>query len=1121
MQNMPSPRSNCLSGQDLKAFAQANAPTDKLTDWRRHLRLCDRCAFRLAQVRAEMDSHAAEDGSANHLSHQNSDHLALSGLEPNIQLGDFRIEKRLGSGGMGVVYQAHQISLNRQVALKVLHLDTRTEQSAIKRFHREARAAARLHHPNIVAIHSVDEKEGICYYVMDKIKGRNLEVICTERRGQTFVGEDAQGGGVVETGPQTGADTEVVAEQRDSKLADILTTGQIDKTYFHTVAQLIADIADALDYAHNQGVIHRDVKPANIILDQDGHPILMDFGIARLIQDRSVSVTNSFVGTPQYMSPEQITGNNDQLDHRTDIYSLGATLYELLTRRSVLKPADSRERILYQMLHEDPPRPRRVDTHIPVDLESICCKAIEKDITRRYQTAGEFADDLRRYLKDQPVKAKPRGPLDVARKFVRRHRVAASLTFAMIVIALIAALITHQYIQTRWVHRMAVPTVSQHIKQDEYFKAFQLLAKADEILPEDPVLSELWPQVSKVYTITTSPSGAAIYCVNHTSGADETVFLGHAPLNLARIPFGTFRWRVQKQGFQTFEGLLANEWASPQSLEEPSVQEVHFDLHPLGQFPADMAWIPSSRLSAGPFYHNSTTIPDAPEFLIDKYEVTNRQFQEFVQGGGYQEPSYWQHEFVKAGQSLTWHEAMEQFRDATGQVGPAGWAQGGYPQDQDDYPVGGISWYEAAAYARFRDKDLPSVFHWRLAAIAQVVPTRICSISNFDDAPAPVGSHAGISPFGLYGVAGNVREWCHNAIQGQPQTRCTLGGAWGEANYMFSYGGARSCWDRDLKNGFRCVRYLGGKDVVPAEALNPIENKVRDLVNFKPISDTEYRDYIDTLYQYDPTALKAQIESVSDDLGFCRRETITYDAAYGGERILANLFLPKDVEPPYQVIIWFPGSGAVNRAWSSQLDMGPEKTTIINLIKSGRALIAPHYKLTYSRRISQRHPKTSIQGRDHYVQISKDLRRSIDYLETRPDINVDRLAYVGLSWGGLMGSVMIATEERIKTGIFLLGGICSCERHPATDPANFAPRVTVPILMINGRDDPVFPYESAQKPLFDLLGTPHTEKKHIVFPGGHFVLWEYRKQYNEKVTSWLDQCLGPVTKKLAPSPKEL
>jgi len=254
--------------------------------------------------------------------------------------------------------------------------------------------------------------------------------------------------------------------------------------------------------------------------------------------------------------------------------------------------------------------------------------------------------------------------------------------------------------------------------------------------------------------------------------------------------------------------------------------------------------------------------------------------------------------------------------------------------------------------------------------------------------------------------------------------------------------------------------------------------------------------------------LNAKVESTDHDLDYGRRERIAFDATYPGERVIAYLYLPDAVEPPYQTVVWFPGGEARESPWSNQAQTH-EMTTII---RSGRALIVPIYKGTYDRRLDRIYPPDSVQSRNLYVQESQDLRRAIDYLQTRDDIDTTRLAYVGLSWGAQMGSVMIATESRLKTGIFLLGGICACKRHPASDPANFAPRVTIPILMLNGREDSIFPLETAQTPLFNLLGTPAGHKQHVLFPGGHSIAWESREPYHKAIVDWLDQYLGRVEK---------
>jgi cephalosporin-C deacetylase-like acetyl esterase len=439
-------------------------------------------------------------------------------------------------------------------------------------------------------------------------------------------------------------------------------------------------------------------------------------------------------------------------------------------------------------------------------------------------------------------------------------------------------------------------------------------------------------------------------------------------------------------------------------------------------------------------------------------------------------------------------------------LGPAGWKDGTYPAGQGDYPVGGISWYEASAYACFAGKYLPTIFHWLLATGANDFPIRVSPLSNFGDAPKCVGSCGVMSKFGLYDGAGNVREWCYNALEGQEQLRNILGGAWGDPVYLFS-GERRTPWDRDIANGVRCIQYLGGKDKVPELAFKPIEYKDRDLANFKPVSDQVFDSFLDTWYKYDRTELNSRIESVDYNLGYCRRVRITFNAAYPNERVIAYLHLPINYKPPYQVVVWYPGGDARGNPW----DQRAYRHEMVAIIRSGRALIVPFYKGTYERRLEKSfYPPEGIQSRNLYIQRTQDLRRTIDYLQTRQDVDTEKLAYVGFSWGGLIGSVMIAVEDRFKTGMFLLGGICACKRHPTSDPANFAPRVKIPMLMINGRNDSVFPYETAQKPLFNLLGTPEAYKKHVLFGGGHSIPWEHYRQYHKEIVEWLDKYLGPV-----------
>ncbi|MBP7053903.1 MAG: SUMF1/EgtB/PvdO family nonheme iron enzyme [Phycisphaerae bacterium] len=1042
-----------------------------------------------------MEPASAPSGESNAV--QNPSHSAA--LEPNLQIGDFRIERRLGAGGMGVVYQAMQVSLGRRVALKVLPFGLAAGSTAVQRFRREARAAARLCHPGIVTIFAEGAERDVCYFAMEMIDGRNLDrVIADLRRAGASRAAVAAGLVPEETHPWSRDDDAGACHGR-------LHRCRSDREYFNEVAGLISQAAEALHYAHGHGIIHRDVKPSNLMLSREGRLILLDFGIARMCEEHGMTVTASFVGTPRYMSPEQIAGGRGRPDHRCDIYSLGATLYELLTLEPLMD-GDTQQRVVSQILSEKVRHPRQINRRIPIDLDTICCKAIEKDPSRRYQSAAEMAEDLRNFLKGRVIRARRPGLTDRLVKLVGRHKAVAALLCLVLAVSAAAGLIGWKHYSTRWAQQYAMAEIDNLLERNECFAALQLAERAERYIPNDPLLIDRWPRLSREHSVITTPPGARIYLREYFRTTGGWKYLGRSPLRHARIPFGTCRWKVVRPGFVTVETVQSNDPPSSPGDHLPT-KSLSFTLQQADSCPSDMVWVPPSNLDQKSMFHGERLILLAPAYFIDKCEVTNGQYQEFVDAGGYEKQEFWQEEFSRNGQVLPWSQAVQEFQDQSGRFGPASWKDGAFPEGQDDYPVGGISWYEAMAYARFRGKDLPTIFHWALAARADDNPSTITSMSNFGDGPAPVGTFSGMGRFGLYDAAGNVREWCSNAMEGNKDVRCILGSAWNEHACSFSAGGdARSPWNRDPCNGLRCVLYTGGKENVPEAALAPVECRHRDLSQFTPVSDEVFASYLDTWYRYDPTELNPRIESVDEDQEHWRRERISFDATYPSERVIAYLYLPKAAQPPYQAVVWYPGDEARESPWNDQA----HKREMTTILRSGRALIVPIYRGTYERRLGRIYPPDSIQSRNLYVQESQDMRRAIDYLHTRDDIDASKLAYVGLSWGAEMGSVMIATESRLQTGIFLLGGIGACERHPASDPANFAPRVRIPILMLNGRDDAIFPLETAQKPLFDLLGTPTGHKQHLIFPGGHSIAWECREQYHKAIVDWLDQYLGKV-----------
>ena len=439
---------------------------------------------------------------------------------------------------------------------------------------------------------------------------------------------------------------------------------------------------------------------------------------------------------------------------------------------------------------------------------------------------------------------------------------------------------------------------------------------------------------------------------------------------------------------------------------------------------------------------------------------------------------------------------MALFRDSTGRPGPATWEAGTYPDGQADHPVGGVSWFEAVAYARFAGKELPTVHHWMRAA-GESFFADILLLSNFGGNSAPVGSHRGLSPFGAYDLAGNVKEWCWNPIG---EKRYILGGGWNEPSYVFGDPDAKPPWDRAPSHGFRCAKYA---TPAPAEQLAAIDlvTATRDYSAEKPVTDAVFRIYRG-FYSYDKTELKPTVDSV-DESEHWRHERVSFDAAYGGERVPAHLFLPRNARPPYQAVVYFPSGEAF--ALRKSDDLGMRRMEF--LLRSGRAVMQPIYKGTYERHVPESGGGPS-KDRDVLIQMAKDLGRSIDYLETRPDIDRERLAFYGVSAGVYLAPPLLAIEDRFKAAVFQGGGLAFWKPLPEVDPFNFAPRVRMPVLMLNGRYDFIAPLETSQRPLFRLLGTPAKDKRHVLFECGT-ALYPIHDVMKE-ILDWLDRYLGPV-----------
>ncbi len=393
------------------------------------------------------------------------------------RLGDYQIVREIARGGMGIVYEAVQESLGRHVALKVMPQYRLHDPNQLERFQREARAAAMLHHTNIVPVFGVGEHNGVHYYAMQYIHGQGLDAVLREVKrlrgcnraepapSSVPLGDPASAASVAiellsgRFAGQSGAPAETVsvpASRPPPAGKDSATTpleagpgpsssassilGQSGSPYYRSVARLGVQAAEALAYAHHHKLLHRDIKPSNLLLDLQGTIWVTDFGLVKAEGTEALTQTGDIVGTLRYMAPERFRGQGDA---RSDVYALGLTLYEMLTLEPAFA-ADQRSVMIDKILHEEPSKPRQIDPRIPSDLETIALKAIAKDPSDRYRTASELADDLRRYLADRPILARRASALEQARRWCRRNpSVAASIATvaaALVAVAVLALL---------------------------------------------------------------------------------------------------------------------------------------------------------------------------------------------------------------------------------------------------------------------------------------------------------------------------------------------------------------------------------------------------------------------------------------------------------------------------------------------------------------------------------------------------------------------------------------------------------------------------------------------------------------------------------------------------------
>ncbi len=948
-------------------------------------------------------------------------------LQPGRKLGHYEIVGKLGAGGMGVVYRARDTRLGREVALKVLSDRAGLGDDQRSRFRREAQTISSLNHPHICTLHDVGEVDGIDFLVMELVDGRTL----AERLGEGAL----------------------------------------------PVAELLAladQILSALAAAHQAGLVHRDLKPGNLMLTATGIKLL-DFGLARTAAKRAgvsddaddattvespLTTAGALVGTLPYMAPEQLEGR--EADERSDVFAFGCVLYEMTTGRRPFPGNDLTSRLSALLRHRPAPL-WQLNRGLPRGLDPIAARCLELDPNLRYADAGEVRDELAALMAWPREEGIPE------------------------LISLCERILILEESRDSWT-------------------AFELAAEIEKLAPGDPVVEKLRPEFANPVSFTSDPPGVRVFAAYYGDPETQETDLGCTPISDLSFPRGLARVRLELDDHRTVHDLV---WMLGPDVNNATDEESstwHYQLRTPDELPADMEEVPAGRF---PLFMPGLDHLDAEPtgaFLMDRHPVTNRQFSRFLADGGYAREELWPASMREGEVLLAWSEAMARFVDSVGQPGPAGWVMGVCPAGEDDHPVTGISWYEAAAYAAWVGKSLPSLFHWNRAALtvsgAQIVPA-----ANLGGrGTVPVGQTRSINRFGVHDLAGNVREWIFNPVEGTGD-RFTLGGGWNDPGYAFVDAYAQPACDRSATNGFRCI--------IAREAADGTERLRRaipvpfhDFGAEEPVSD-EVFGYFLRQFQYDRLPL-ANTLVCDREVPTGRWQTHEIDAAYGRQRMQLHLFLPVGGRAPYQTAILFPGSFVLQKR-VFDLD---EFRRVDFLVRSGRAVLLPVYHGTYERggQLVSDCPDGSTTYKDHLVKWGKDLGRAVDFVEAHAELDAERLAYYGVSWGGALGAILPAVEPRIKVNILYVAGFCFQRPLPEADQINYVSRVRQPTLMLNGKLDFYFPARTSQEPMFERLGTPAADKKRLTYERGHTVP---KTEMIRESLVWLDRYLGRV----APVPR--
>ena len=656
---------------------------------------------------------------------------------------------------------------------------------------------------------------------------------------------------------------------------------------------------------------------------------------------------------------------------------------------------------------------------------------------------------------------------------------------------------------------------------DEVFTAFRLERQLSHEYRESDEFQRLWNSVTSDVSLMVASEGAMVEFRPYGQESDPGSSwrdMGEAPIDgLVTLPTGTVEMRVSKPGFVT--GRYAVQVPGPLAVEpgyEFFATPVTIELDPTGTIPDDMVRVPATdmpiwvaRMAASARGGHQHAMPT---FAVARREVSNADYQAFVDAGGYDEPSFWAgFDYRSKGSELSEADARAAFVDQTGEPGPAGWSLGRYPSGDGDLPVTGISWFEAMAYLRYEGRTMPTVHHWARFALgpyegfARTTPS-VSAASNFNQRDAlSVHAERGLGPWGTYDAAGNVREWLYNASGDDALA--------GGASYVDYPTDADTLLRLDpmTRNAFVGVRglMLLEPEPVPPELLAPVPLVMDDALAARtPYSDEAYE-----VLRYQFTAdnrkhVGVEIEEIQRGDGWSIEEhVLAYD---DDSRFRLYLMKPTRVRDRYQTVVYAPHGGAFvpgqTRDSVAFLLGHAEKA-----VRSGRLVVMPEWHDTITRWVPPAKDPSRNRNGPRLAALAwyQDTVDTLNYLDQLPMAATDEVVFMAESYGSsVFGVMLLALQPRFSGALIIGAGLIQQEIPPVLDSVHYAPRVTQPVLMINGIHDPVFPHEESQLPLYELLGTSETDKRMKTFEAGHYRYPE--AALSREIASWLNEQLGSV-----------